>query len=260
MALRAKSLFLYGFQVTPLNRSIDFKSSMGGIERQGTLRLGFYTLTSLANEIASAMNSADPANEYFVTIDRTYASGYENRVTIFTNTTPYLDLLFGTGSRNATSVRTLIGFNAIDYTGLTSYIGNTSAGVALSPDLIGYNYLGPEFIRNIFGSVNIATDGSKESIVFQVQRFIQVQFKYEPQSKVATEWMGLMNYIIQQRPFEFTPEVTSPNVYYQCTLEQTTGDGKGLGYIMREMLPMFPFHYDTGLLKFRQIVPPGGFI
>jgi hypothetical protein len=44
------------------------------------------------------------------------------------------------------------------------------------------------------------------------------------------------------------------------TFESTPGDAKALAYVMKEMLPNFPNHYQTGIIKMRQIVPPGGFL
>ena len=259
MALRAQSLLLYGFQVTVNNRSLDFKTAAMGSEKQATLRLGYYSLTSLMTEIVRAMNEADPSNTFNATANRTFNSGRENRVTISTSAS-YLSLLFLTGTRNASSCRTLIGFNNTDYTGLTSYQGNSSAGIAVVSEKVGYNYMGPEFIKKVFGAVNVSADGSKESIVFQVQKFLQVQFKYEPQAKVISQWQGLFTWAIQQRPYEFTPEITTPTTFYEVTLESTGADGKGLGFEIKEMLPNFPFDYDTGLIRMRQIVPPGGFL
>lgn len=253
MALRAKSLFLYGFQITTLNRSIDFKTSAGGTEKNATLTLGYYSLTSLLTEIKRAMEAADPANTYTVTADRTISSGNENRVTIATSGS-YLSLLFGSGSRAASSVATLIGFSASDQTGSTTYTGTSTAGTAVVSTLNGYNYLSTVHNKKVFGSLNISATGQKEAIVFQVQEFFQVQFKYEPEAKVASDWEGLMEWMIQQRPLDFTPEITSPNTYYECTLERTTYDGKGLGYQFKEMLPQFPFLYDTGIMTFRKRV------
>ena len=255
MALTAKSLLLYNFQVTSDNRSIDFKSSLLGSEKQATLRLGSYSLSGLMAEVSRAMQEAEPNFEYTVTANRTFNGGTENRVTITTDGT-YLDLLFASGTRTTSTAAPLIGFNIVDYTGLTSYTGNSSAGVALIPDLVGYNYLGPNFLRKVFGAVNIAADGSKEAIVFQIQRFLEVQFKYEPQTKADTEWADFFDWGIQQKAFEFTPEISSPTTFYEVTLESTSDDSKALGYRMREMLPQFPFFYDTGLMKMRQIVPP----
>lgn len=251
MALTGKSLFLYGFEVTENNRSIDFRRVGAGPELQATLTLGFYSLTSLATEIVRAMQEVDALNEYTVSVDRTLAGGTENRVTIATDGA-YLDLLFGSGSRAASSIASLIGFAASDRTGATSYEGTSSAGTTLQPEEFGYQYLDPDKYRKINGSVNISTSGVKESIVFQIQKFWQVQFKYEPETKVNTEWKDLMTWMIQQRRIEFTPNIGSPSTFFDGTLERTTADGQGLGYIMKEMLPQFPFFYDTGVLLFRQ--------
>lgn len=259
MALVSKSLFLYGFEITTANRSIDFKTSLIGVEYKATLSLGQYTLTQLLTEIERAMKAADPANTYTATAVRTYAGGLENRVNIATSGS-FLSLLFATGSRASSSVATLIGFTATDHTGLTNYNGTVSAGTVLVPEYVAYSYLGPEFMRKNFGAVNIAADGTKEAITFSVQRFFQGEWKFEPQAKVISQWAPLLDWLIQQKPFEFTPEISSPTVFYEATLESTGDDGKGLGYAMKEMLPQFPFHYQTGNMKFRQIVPASGFI
>lgn len=252
MALQAKSLFLYGFEVTELNRSIDFVRVGAGPELQATLTLGFYSLTSLATEIVRAMQAVDSINLYTVTIDRSISGGTENRVTIATDGA-YLDLLFATGTRAASSVASLIGFPATDQTGSTSYAGTSTAGTALIPTEIGYNYLSPDHMRKINGSVNVSTSGLKEAIVFQIQKFWQAQFKYEPEATVVTDWRDLMTWMIQQRRIEFTPEITSPATFFEGTLESSGADPKGLAYNFKEMLPQFPFFYDVGLMKFRQV-------
>ena len=254
MALSQKSLFLYGFEVTTSNQYLEFASlntQTPLTAHVAVLSLGQYSLTGLAAEIARAMGTADPANTYAVTVNRSVAGGLENRVTIGT-TGSFVTLFFGTGVRAAASARTLIGFLGSDYTGGVSYTGTFSAGTALVPSLVGYNYLGPEFIRNVFGAVNVSATGEKESVVYNIQQFFEVNFKYEPKAKVLSEWALLMQWVIQQKPLEFTPEVTLPNVLYECTLERSTGDGKGLGYLMREMLPQFPNFYETGIMRFRR--------
>lgn len=248
MALTQKSLLLYGLQITELNRSLDFTTDTGA--KQATLKLGFYSLGGLATEVARAMFEADPLNIYASSVNRNVGGGLENRVSI-SSTGALLSLDFGTGPRVASSVAPLIGYNASDYTGATSYTGSTSAGTRVVPDFIGYNFLGPEFQRKVFGSTNVSVSGLKESVVFQIQQFTQVEFKYEPKSKVLTDWTGFFNWAIQQRPFEFTPEISEPTTVHDVTLEKTDYDGKGLGYRMKEMLPAFPDRYTTGLLIMR---------
>jgi len=250
MALRARSLFLYGFEVTKNNSSLDFRSVNAGPVKLATLNIGFYSLTGLMKEIKRAMEAADPLNTYTVTADRTVNSGQENRVRIATSGL-YLDLLFGSGPRVGSSIAPYIGFNAIDRSGGLFYIGNSSAGTPLISELVAYNYTAPTMMRNVFGAVNIAADGTKEAIVWQIQKFFSMNFKQEPEAKVITQWTEFMTWAIQQKPLEFTPEITSPTTFFDCTLESTDRDQKGLGFQMKEQLPDFPFYYQTGLLKFR---------
>jgi len=250
MALRARSLFLYGFEITKLNSSLDFRSVSGGPVKMATLRIGFYSLTDLMKEIKRAMESADTLNLYTITADRTINGGTENRVRISTNGI-YLDLLFASGPRVASSVASLIGFAASDLSGLLAYTGTSSAGSPLVTELAAYNYNAPTMQRKIFGAVNISANGTKEAIVWQVQKFFEMNFKFEPEAKVVTDWTDFLTWAIQQKSLEFTPEITSPSLFFNCTLEMTSADGKGLGYKMQEQLPDFPFYYQTGIMKFR---------
>jgi hypothetical protein len=252
MALSGKSSFLYGYEVTENNSSLDFKASpLDVTPRAATLRLGYYSLTTLMTEIKRAMQELDSINEYTVTADRTIGGGTQNRVTIATNGA-FLELYFGTGPRVTSSVAGLIGFAAADQTGALTYTGTSNSGTILIPTLVGYRFLQPEFVRKIFGNVNISASGLKEAIVFQTQQFWQVEFKYEPEQKVEDEWVPFMTWAIQQKRLEFTPNISDPNTFYEGTLERTEDDGKGLGFKFVEMLPQFPNFYRTGLMTFRR--------
>jgi hypothetical protein len=250
MALRAPSLFLYGFQVTENNSSVDFIGTSGGPELHATLTLGFYSLSGLATEIKRQMQIADPAHTYTITVDRTIAGGTQNRVSIATSGA-FLSLLFASGSRTASTVATLIGFAVVDRTGSTSYTGTASAGTVLVTNMAGYNYSPPEANKKNFGALNVSASGVKEAIVFATQSFWQVQFRYIPELTMTTEWTPLMTWMIAQREIEFTREVTNPTVFEVGTIESTAADNLGLSYQLPEMLPKFPFTYETGNLKFR---------
>jgi hypothetical protein len=251
MALRAQSKFLFGFEITDTNKYIDFKISGGGLQLTAILDIGYYSLTSLLTAIAAAISGIDPTNTYTVTADRSINGGTENRVTIATSGA-FLSLLFSSGTHAVASVASLIGFAATDRTGATTYTGASTAGTALVPTMIGYNYVEQARDQKVFGSVNISANGIKETIVFQIQRFIELEFKYEPVSMV-TPWTTFLQWAIRQRPFDFTPEISSPNSFFQMTLDKTTQDGTGLAYRMPEMLPDFPFLFQTGLLTMRII-------
>lgn len=254
MALRARSSILYGYEVTPLRSSLDFQIAPGGPILQATLNVGFYSLTSLLTEVVRAIQSVDGVNTYTATADRTVAGGTQNRVNISTNGS-YLSLKFGTGPRVSSSCAPLLGFNLVDLTGATSYTSQNTSGIQFSPSEVGYNFLSPNEYKKVFGSKNVSASGKKETIVWNIQQFLQVQFKYEPQSFVTNTWTPFMQWAIQQRLFDFTPEITSPTIFYSVTLESTSGDSNGMSYKFTEMLPQFPFLFDIGLMILRVDVP-----
>lgn len=252
MALNSLSLFNYGLEVTALNQNLDFKASSGGPTLTATLDLGFYSVNGIALAVAAAMNDVDTLNHYTATADFTIANGTQNRITIQT-TGSYLSLLFSSGPNAATSCAELIGFNETDYTGSTHYTGSQSIGTILIPDYFGYNYLDDMNQAKLFGAVNISAAGTKEAITFNTQEFINVEYRYEPKSKLL-QWKNFFLWAIQQRPFDYIPQISTPTVNYQLTLESTSYDSKGLGYSMKEMLPNFPNFYQTGPLQFRIVL------
>ena len=251
MALKNRSLFLYGIEVTESNSSMDFRAVIAGPEIRATLSLGFYSLTSLLQEVARVMTVADPTRTYTATADRTAGGGLQNRTTITTDGT-FLTLLFGTGTRAATSIGPLLGYTATDKVGALFYVGSFTTGTTLSPDLVGYNYLSNDFNKQVQGVQNLSASGEIEAVVFQVMPFWQVQFKYEIESKVVLEWTPLIDWMIQKKLLEFTPDVTAPTVFFEGTLDKSAADSKGMGHKWSEMLPDFPFQYDSGLLIFRK--------
>jgi hypothetical protein len=242
----------YGIQITTLNGSLDFRAEMGGPELHAQLDPGFYSLTSLAVEVANAMQAVDAVNSYSCTVNRNILGGIQNRLAI-TTTGTYLDLLFLTGLNINTSVSSVIGFLPLDYTGSTSYIGASTVGTALIPEFIAYNYLSDLHQGKVFGAVNVSASGLKESVVFAIQKFIDLEFKYEPSINLPA-WVNFFTWSIQQRPFDFIPEITNTDVVYEVTLEKTVYESKGLGFQMKEMLPNFPNLYQTGALNFRIIL------
>lgn len=252
MALSSQSLFLYGYTIGLTNSNLDFKASALGPTLTAAIPLGDYSLSSLLSAIALAMTNADPANTYQAVADRTIMGGTQNRITISTSGS-FLSLLFGTGPSVNTSVASLIGFSPIDSTGHMAYTGNQSTGVTLMPSFIGYNYRDDLNQAKVFGAVNVSAAGLKEAVVFNIQKFIDVQFKYEDKSRLQ-EWQNLFYWLIQQKPFDFTPEITNPTRFFPVTLEKSDYEGKGLGYQLKEMLPNFPNLYDTGPLNLRIVL------
>lgn len=251
MALSSKSLMNYGLEITAMNQNLDFKIASLGAQLTAVIPLGFYSVKGLCDTIALALLNADSSNNYTCSVSYNYLGGTQNRITIQTTGT-YLSLLFGTGTHVLTSIASLIGFNQVDYSGALFYVGSQSAGTVFIPLLNAYNYLGPETTLKVFGAVNVSASGLKETVTFNFQQFIQLEFMYEPEDRL-TEWQLFWRWAIQQRNFDFIPEITNPSVLFQVSLEKTDYDGKGLGYQMKEMLPNFPNLYRTGSIQFRVV-------
>lgn len=256
MALNSKSLFLYGFEVTDENSSLDFKLS-GGALRQATLRLGFYSLSSLLEEVVFQMGSLEASALFTYSIDRNIFGGTQNRITIIS--TESFELLFGTGPRNATSIAFTIGFLGIDKTGATNYTSQSSAGTSLITEQIGYNYIAPDYNQEVMGSASISASGLKESIVFQTQEFAEVEFKHIPKANIQN-WKDFFRWAITQKRFEFTPEILSPSETFECTLDSAGRGQMGLGFKFSEMLPSLPNYYTTGKIILRKKVGGGQFL
>lgn len=251
MALKDKSLFLYGFQVTPNNQYIPFKNTSLGVEIDAIIPNGFYTLGSLATAIALALNTADPSNVYTCTVTRTLAANLQNQVTIATSGA-FLSLLWNSGAQAASSIATTIGFStASDSTGATTYNSASTSGTALTTSWYGYNYQRPDANLRTIGAVNIAATGAKEVVYWSVQQFLAVEFRWEAQAYVLASWLPFIQWAVKGQPFEFTPEIVNASTVYSVTLEKSPGDSKGLGFLMKEMLPDNPFFYTTGALEMR---------
>lgn len=245
MALTSRSLFLYGFEVNAYNSNLVF--NIGGLPITTSITYGYYSLDSLMTEVVNQLSAAAPSRIFTYTINRNVNGGLESRVTITCNTGSFtLDFT------QPSSIGSTLGYAPSLYTGSLSYTSTSTPGTALVSEKIGYTYLGPEFQRELMGAVNVSATGVKQAVVFQVMQFISVEFKFEPQSKVISQWTPFWSWAIQQKAFEFTPEILSPDVVYQVTLEKTASSSKGLGFRMVEMLPEFPFYYKTGLITMRR--------
>jgi hypothetical protein len=117
--IRAKSWRSSGnFVIDSTNNKIDYKESGGGSEITATLTSGSYTSSTLAAEIKTRMEAASlNARTYTITY-----SQLTGKFTIAGQT--FLSLLFLTGTNNATSTKTILGFSAFDYIGSTSYVSS----------------------------------------------------------------------------------------------------------------------------------------
>lgn len=252
-----RALFLYGFDITYLNKYVNFKNAALGSELTAVLTEGNYTATGFAAELKKQLELTDGANTYTVGIDRTVDSGASNRLHVSTSGS-FLSLLFYSGSNAGNSPASIMGYDVADYTGATSYSGSTNCGEILFPDFPTLDYLGPDNLIKNDGVKNVSASGIKETLVFSQMKFFQGQWKYIADfgaSTQLTQWQNFLKYAIKQLKFEFTPSVyEETDTVYQCTLESTPEDGNGMGYRLQQMrgVGLYRF-YDTGVMKFRVI-------
>jgi hypothetical protein len=108
------------FKITSSNNKIDFKESGGGVELTASIGVGIYTTAELEDTIKAQLDNA--GNE-------TYTVSYSQATGMWTIATSgsYLSLLFSSGTNNANSFATVIGFNGTDQTGSLSYTGVEAA-------------------------------------------------------------------------------------------------------------------------------------
>lgn len=250
MALTNSGLFLYGYQISSANNLLDFRAVNAGPQITATLKIGFYSLTTLLTEVARAMGAADSNNVYTATAARTFAGGTQNRITLATSGA-FLSLLAGTGTNSVQSPFSLLGYSASDKTGSTSYQAQTSSGTAFQPAYVPYNYLSPDDVQKVDGVINQSSSGNIEAVIYSVQKFWQLQVKYISQAEKISSWQPFLQWAQQKKLLEYTPDITVPGTYYEGWFESGPGDAKGLGYRLTEMIPQFANFYDTGLLTFR---------
>lgn len=256
MALTAQSLFLYGYTITAANRNFDFRAVAAETPRQAVLNLGYYSLGGLMRELTRAIGVVDATNMYTITADRTVSGGLQNRVTIATSGA-FFSILFASGPNTATNCAAIFGYTATDKTGALTYTGTLTTGTVMRPNsaipwMYGYNFIQPGFQPMVSGSLNIAASGNKEEVIFNVQNFWNVEFKYITQTEGVTDWTPLITWMTYALPLEFTPLISSPSTIYEGTLETSSSSGKGMAFLLQEMLPDFPNIYRTGMMKFRQ--------
>lgn len=114
------------FEVTNTARYIPFREvSAGGLLLQATLTLGFYTPEELCAEMKSALEAASVADGGNVTYTVTFNAA-TGAFTIANNST-YLKILFASVGSN--SIRTLIGWGAVDLTDSSSPCTLTGNGL-----------------------------------------------------------------------------------------------------------------------------------
>ena len=256
MSLSTYSIFYYGFEITSDNRYIDFEE--GTTEYAGTLPIGSYTPTKLAELVAEAMNDLG-AYTYTCTFNRT--------TRIFTITSSSAFNLLGTTGVNASqSVLSTIGFSSADVLATTSVSGS-AAGSTYEPQLTLQDHV-PTINnkRALSAVVTKSASGNKVSVQsFGEERFLKCNIKYiteisQPSGKLLTDTSALTNvrnfldYCIEKNPIEYMADKNDRSTFERLVLESTPQSSDGTSYELKELYDKgLPGYFETGILTFKVI-------
>lgn len=258
MALKDYSAFIYGYEVRASNQYINF--SENGIDQIATLvQIGSYTMTSMADAIATALNSAG-AYEYEVTLDR-----QSRKYTISTVGNENFDLLIFSGNNKSISIFNLIGFTGADLLGANNYESNTESGSIYITQTPLKDF--SDFSKNkekAEASINSTPSGLTEVIAYSTIERLKLDLplitNYIPQRFIRETVTGVeeaeafMDYAINKKPIEFCYSYKDLNNYVPCILDKTKESSNGVGYELKEKTRQaLPFYYELTGLVFRKI-------
>lgn len=257
MSLSTHSKFYYGYEITEENNALDF--SEGGSELQATLDVGSYTLTTILDAIAIALNDVG-ALTYTVSVNR------DTRLITIASTSNF-ELLVSTGSRSGSSVFSTIGFSGSDKTGALTYTASAAAGSEYRTQFILQSYVDTNsFVDAAEGTVNTSASGLVEVYRFGQNQFMEANFTYitdrvlvdgapiRKKPSGVLELQTLMRHFISKAPFEFMPNEDDSATFETMILESTPDNKSGIGFKLKELYTKnLPGFYETGVLKFRKI-------
>jgi hypothetical protein len=258
MNLTSYSKFYYGIYVGEQNY-LDFHD--GTSLRSISIKSGGYSLTGLGIEIAKAMNAASTLT-FYCTFDRSSRLLSINGSGIFS-------LLFASGPNSALSLKDVIGFQGVDYSGAALYSGLNAVGKEYKPQFYLQNYVDADFNKTpISAVVNRSTSGRVFEVVkFGSDNIFRFEIKYTTNLKIeggspikqnltgVEDLKDFMEYSSEKWPLEFMKDEEDPDDFSQVILESTPSNQDGVGYeISPDYSAQLPEFYTLGgELVFRRI-------
>lgn len=249
MTVFTKSQWFYGHTVEINNRLVDF--SRASVVYQGSLSVGAYTLTSYAQALVRAMNTADPGNTYLASVDRTTR-------TITIQGDDNFEILGATGLGLSASTLPLAGF-ITDTNSSNTYTGIAS-GFVFRPQLSLQEFTPFDLDQDAADSViNQSASGRIEAVSFGRNRFMTCNIRYQNNNKAQftglrdglDELKDFLIYATTKSDLEFMANIDAPNTFTACVLESTARSSKGTGFKLIESNGL-PGFYDSGRLVFRE--------
>jgi len=253
--IKTYSAFYYGIEVTEVTQGFEFLE--GATSRVATLRVGKYSLTDFASEIARAMNDVG-TDTYTVAADRT------SRV-ISISSTGSFTLLVSTG--NPTGAYSILGFTGSDTASASSHTGSVAVARSYEPQFYLQSYVDFEDNQEAVDSTVLETaSGQVETVKFGTKKIMECEIKFatdidqgvggyiRTNSNGVQDLRTFMQEIVKKGPLEFVPDKTQPAGFIKCILESTPESGDGVNFRLKENFSQGLIGYfETGLLRFRRL-------
>lgn len=251
------SKFHYGIAITSSKKYIDFNEGTGQLT--ATLRVGNYTLATIATEIAYQMSKSGTQG-YTATVNRS-----TNKITISSGTT--WKILGATGTNTANGCYSVIGFTSTDTSYATSQVGSNSIGSQYYPQYKLQDYVSGEdsqslrnenIMNSASGRVEVVSYGTDKMFMFNIKFSTNI---YQPASgPINNNLTGvdnlrtLMVYLMNKYEVEFYPDKNDVTTYYRVVLESSPAEGRGTGFKLEEQYARgLSGYFESGVLKFRVI-------
>jgi len=255
MTIQTKSKFYYMDSVSATTQYVDFDEGAG--ELTATLTSGSYSLTDFATELARAMTAAG-GQTYTVSLNRS-----TRKITI--SATGNFSLLLSSGTHTASSGLVLAGFSGgSDRASTNSYLAASTVGSEYKPQYFLQKYVPSDNLqKEVMPSINQSASGKVEVLSFGTVKFIEMEIPFctsLTQSGVAIEnnatgeadIRSFLQAAVKKIDFEFMPDRDTETTFEKVILEKTPEDSKGVGYRLKEMLPLAGY-FSTGKLTLRVV-------
>jgi len=267
MTIATRSVFYYMDNIELSTSYVDFKEDGAAMEAQ--LVTGAYSLGDFATELTRVMTAKSELSgngwTYTPTVNRTTRKLTISAVGGESNTAQTFSLLTQSGSHAGSSALIVAGFSGTDKTGATSYEGSSGIGNEYKPQFLLQKYIPSEnYQERLSPSVNQSASGKVEVLSFGIVPYIQMEIPFCTDINQGTEGIiennatgvadviAFLKAITAKINFEFIPDVDSRGTYQKVLLESAPGSSKGVGYKLKEMLPLNGY-FTTGKLKLRVI-------
>ena len=238
---------LYGWEVTTgSNDALDFKNH-AGTTLACVIAPGLYTPKSFATAVQSALNNT-------VGVGDTFTVSFDHAAATFTITdgAGTFQLLFGSGTSNATCCATLLGFTrgggaGNDKTGAANYTG-AAAGTAPSTMSL-WDFAEPVISntpvtaqaagtaakllqREVRATQNKSDGGTVETVYVTTFKKFRVTFNQMLASE-QTNLESLLDWIVQGKPIAYMPDKTAGSAVMHLVLDSPTGITNAFSWLTR---------------------------